>query len=186
MKEVEGAHPGAKRVEAWAEDEMRLGLKPVLRRVWAPRGKRPVARFERRYEWVYLYGFVRPKSGEVFWLILPTVNARAFSLALWEFAEWVGAGEDKRILLVLDRGGWHTGGEVEVPEGIELRLLPARSPELMPAERLWPLVNERVANRVFSDLDGLEEALVERCLTLSEQPELISGCTGYHWWPDAA
>jgi transposase len=175
-------------VEAWAQDEMRLGLKPVLRRVWAPRGERPVARFERRYEWVYLYGFVRPTSGEVFWLVLPTVNARAFSLALRHFAEWVGAGEGKkRVLLVLDRAGWHTGGEVEVPEGVELEFLPARSPELMPAERLWPSVNERgMANRPFEDLDGLEDALVERCLALSEQPGLIRGCTGYHWWPDTA
>ncbi len=39
MKEVRAAHPKA-RVELWAEDEMRVGLKPVLRRVWAPRGKR--------------------------------------------------------------------------------------------------------------------------------------------------
>ena len=173
-------------MEAWAQDEMRLGLKPVLRRVWAPRGERPVARFERRYEWVYVYGFVRPTSGEVFWLVLPTVNTRAFSLALEHFAEWVGAGEDKRILLVLDRAGWHAGGEVEVPEGLELEFLPALSPELMPAERLWPLVNERVANRLFEDLHGLEDALVERCLALSKQPELIRGCTGHHWWPDAA
>ena len=97
----------------------------------------------------------------------------------------MGKGK-KRVLLVLNQAGWHTGGEVEVPEGLELEFLPARSPELMPAERLWPLVNERVANRLFEDLDGLEEALVERCLALSEQPGLIRGCTRYRWWPDAA
>jgi hypothetical protein len=56
---------------------------------------------------------------------------------------------------------------VEVPEGTELEFLPARSPELRPAERLWPLVNECVANRLLEDLDELE-ALVERCLALSE------------------
>ena len=89
-------------------------------------------------------------------------------------------------MLALDRARWHTGGEVEVPEGVELQFLPARSPELQPAERLWPLVNKGVANRPFEDLDGLEEALVERCLALSEQPELIGGCTRYHWWPEAA
>lgn len=173
-------------MELWAQDEMRLGLKPVLRRVWAPRGRRPVAKVRRRYEWVYLYGFVRPKSGEVYWLVLPTVNARVFSLALGHFAQGVGAGPDKRVLLVVDRAGWHTGGEVEVPEGVELEFLPARSPELQPAERLWPLVNERMANRLFEDLGELEEALVERCLTLSGEPELIRDHTGYYWWPKAA
>jgi hypothetical protein len=36
--------------------------------------------------WTYLYSFVRPKTGEVHWLILPTVNTRVFSLALEHFA----------------------------------------------------------------------------------------------------
>jgi transposase len=107
-------------------------------------------------------------------------------LALYHFAREVGCGKDKRIVLVLDQAGWHTGGEVEVPEGIHLEFLPARSPELQPAERLWPLVNEAVANRLFEDLDELEEALVERCVALLEQSDLIRSHTLYHWWPDAA
>jgi transposase len=155
--------------------------------VWAPRGRRPEARLRRRYEWTYVYGFVRPNDGRTFWLILPRVNAEVFSLALRQFAEWTGAGEGKkRVVLVLDRAGFHTGGEVEVPEGIELEFLPARSPELQPAERLWPLVNERVCNRLFEGLDELEEALAERCLALSERPDLLRGHTRYRWWPEAA
>ncbi len=78
LGKLEEAHPEAQEVELWAEDEARLGLKPVLRRVWAPVGKRPVAKVKRGYEWTYLYGFVRPQSGEVFWLILPTVNVKLF------------------------------------------------------------------------------------------------------------
>jgi transposase len=173
-------------VELWAEDEARLGLKPVMRRVWAPVGKRPVARFKRGYKWTYLYGFVRPQSGEVFWLILPTVNVELFSMALYEFAKEVRAGENKHILLVVDRAGWHTGGEVELPEGIHLEFLPSGSPELMPAERLWPLTNEAVANRLFEEIEQLEEALVKRCEQLLDQTETIRDLTNYHWWPQAA
>jgi transposase len=95
-------------------------------------------------------------------------------------------GADKRILLVLDRAGWHTAGKLEVPEGIHLEFLPPCSPELQPAERLWPVANEAVANRLFEDLDGLEEALVKRCVALLEQAALIRSTTLYHWWPDAA
>jgi len=84
----------------------------------------------------------------VYWLILPTVNVQLFSMALSEFAKEVGVGENKRILLVVDKAGWHTGGEVDLPEGIHLEFLPAGAPELMPAERLWPLTNEAVANRL--------------------------------------
>lgn len=173
-------------MELWAEDEARLGLKPVVRRVWAPVGERPVARAKRGYEWTYLYGFVRPQSGRVYWLVLPTVNVELFSMALREFAREIGAGEDKRILLVLDRAGWHTGGEVEVPDGIHLEFLPPGSPELQPAERLWPLTNEAIANRLFEEIEQVEQALVERCLELLDQAETIRGLTNYHWWPQAA
>ena len=185
MDERRAANP-ARPVEVWAFDEHRVGLKPILRRQWAPKGQRPIALGQHRYEWLYLYGFVRPESGEVHWLILPRVDAKVFSLALSHFAEEVGAGKGRRIVLVLDQAGWHTGGEVEVPEGIHLEFLPARSPELQPAERLWPLANEAVANRLFEDLDELEGVLVERCVALLEQTELIRSLTLYHWWPNAA
>ena len=158
----------------------------MVRRAWAPVGRRPVAKAKRGYEWTHLYGFVRPESGEVFWLVLPTVNVELFSMALSEFAKEVGAGEEKRVLLVVDRAGWHTGGEVEVPEGIHLELLPSGSPELQPAERLWPLTNEALANRLFEKIAEVEEALVERCVELLEQAEAIRRLTNYRWWPQAA
>jgi hypothetical protein len=46
----------------WAEDEARLGLQPIVRRVWAPIGERPSAHHCRRYQWVYTYGFVHPEG----------------------------------------------------------------------------------------------------------------------------
>jgi hypothetical protein len=156
------------------------------RRVWAPVGERPVARFKRGYKWTYLYGFVHPKSGKVFWMILPTVNAELYSLALEEFAKEVGAGEDKHILLVVDQAGWHTAGEVLLPEGVHLEFLPSGSPELQPAERLWPLSNEALANGLFEEIEQIEQRLLHRCVQLLDQAELIAGLTNYHWWPQRA
>jgi transposase len=98
----------------------------------------------------------------------------------------VGASEERRILLVVDRAGWHTGKEVEVPEGIHLEFLPPGSPELQPAERLWSLTNEAVANGLFEEIEAIEEALVERCVQLLDQKETIRDLTNYHWWPQAA
>ena len=63
MTAVQAAHPTAT-VTLWAEDEHRLGLLPVLRRVWAPKGQRPIAHVQRRYQWLYVYGFVRPSTGQ--------------------------------------------------------------------------------------------------------------------------
>jgi transposase len=157
-----------------------------VRRVWAPVAQRPTVKVKRGYEWTYLYGFVRPTTGEVYWLILPTVNKELFSMALSEFARAVGVGKDKRILLVVDQAGWHTSGEVEVPEGIHFEFLPPGSPELQPAERLWPLSNEAIANRLFEEISEIEDALVERCVQLLDQAGTIKELTNYQWWPQAA
>ncbi len=125
----------------------------MYRRVWAPRGKTPLAWVRPRYRWLYVYGFVRPSTGESEFWLLPTVNAEAFSEVLRRFARLRGSGEGKLLLVVLDRAGWHVSGRVEVPEGVRLVFLPPYSPELQPVERVWPLVNEAVANRYFRDLE---------------------------------
>jgi len=44
-------------------DEHRLGLKPILGKVWAKRGQSLVAQVEHRFEWLYLYAFTCPESG---------------------------------------------------------------------------------------------------------------------------
>jgi transposase len=170
-------------VAVWAEDEHRLGLLPVVRRVWAPRGRRPAARVRRRYRWLYAYGFVRPATGQTWWCLLPEVSLAAMGLALAEFARDEGIGPGRRAVLVLDRAGWHASPRLAVPEGLHLAPLPPYSPELQPAERLWGLLDEPVANRAFADLDELEAALVGRCRALERQRRRIKARTRYHWWP---
>ncbi|WP_201387753.1 IS630 family transposase [Ktedonobacter sp. SOSP1-52] len=182
VEKLQQAYPEAK-VELWSQDEHRIGLKPVLRRVWARKGSRVRAVVRHRYQWMHLYGFVEPQSGKTSWLLMPTVNTAAFSLALAAFAQEQGAGPDKRILLVLDQAGWHKSGDLVIPEGLHLLFLPSHSPELQPAERLWPLSNEPLANRVFSSLDELEDVQVARCRWLQAHPEMIRGRTSFHWWP---
>lgn len=179
---MKGAHPEAE-VALWAEDEHRLGLLPIRRRVWAPKGQRPTAAVERHYEWLYVYGFVCPATGRSWWCLLPRVNTAAMSLALATFARDEGIDERHRAVLVVDQAGWHVSPDLALPAGIDLVFLPAYSPELQPAERLWPLVDEPLANRAFPDLDALEAVLVERCRTLEAAPQRLRAHTHYHWWP---
>jgi hypothetical protein len=185
VAEERARHPGAA-VEVWAFDEHRAGLKPVLRRVWAKRGRRPVAVAEPRYQWLYLYGFVRPTTGALVWFLCNAVNTALFAAVLARFAAAIGAGPDKRVILVLDGAGWHASAGLVVPEGLRLAFLPPYSPELQPAEHLWPLTNEAVANRHFAGLGDLDAALAARCLALCDQPEVIRASTRFHWWPQAA
>lgn len=136
-----------------------------------------------RYQWMYLYGFVEPQSGRTSWLLMPTVSTVAFSLALEAFAQEQGAGPTKHLLLVLDQAGWHKSAELVIPEGLHLLFLPSHSPELQPAERLWPLSNEPLANRVVTSLDDLEALQAERCRWLQAHPDVIQARTSFHWWP---
>jgi hypothetical protein len=178
-------------IEVWGTDEHRVGLKPIVRWVWAKRGQRVVVPVRPRYQWLYVYGFVRPTLGATWWLLLPSVRAELFSQALAAFAQAVGAGAGppgqggKQVLLVLDRAGWHTGAAVQVPDGLTLVPLPAYSPELQPAERLWRLTDEALANRTFADLDELTAVQAERCRSVQAQPERVHALTAYHWWPKA-
>jgi hypothetical protein len=164
-------------------DEHRLGLKPILRRVWARCGQRIRVVVRPRYEWEYVYGFVQPAQGTTHWVRLPTVSTAAFSAALANCAQDQGVGPTKQIVLALDGAGWHSGTALQVPAGLHLVPLPPYSPELQPAERLWPLVNEPLANRTFDTLEALDAAVGERCVYLAEHPELVCGHTAFHWWP---
>jgi hypothetical protein len=164
-------------------DEHRIGLKPLIRTVWARKRVRPSVTVQHRYQWLYLYAFVRPSSGETFWLLLPQVTTTAYTQALQEFATWVGCGVSKQIILVEDNAGWHTSHKVVVPEGIVRERLPPYSPELQPAERLWPLSNEALVNQHFADLETLSGVQAERCRMIQQQREQIRSRTNFHWWP---
>ncbi|MBH8576058.1 hypothetical protein I8752_24290 [Nostocaceae cyanobacterium CENA369] len=67
-------------------------------------------------------------------------------------------------------------------EGLHLTFLPPYSPKLQPAERLWILVDEPIANQFFETIHHLEDVLFHRCQFLLQQLDLISGLTGFHWW----
>lgn len=182
MRQVRAEHPSVP-VELWAFDEHRIGLKPVLRRVWARCGSQPVAVVQHRYEWLYLNGFVCPQSGATRWWLLPTVRTDIFTDLLAAFAQEVGAGPDKIVLVVLAGAGWHRSEQVRVPDGVILVFLPPYSPELQPAERLWPLTNLPLINRHFASLDDLMIVQGNQCRLLHAQPQRIHDATRFHWWP---
>jgi len=182
---VEEAHPTA-RVELWAFDEHRIGLLPIARKVWAKAGSRPVRIVQTRYQWLYLYGFVHPQTGRTRFLTLPGMKAALYTRALQDFAQAIGAGPRKRVVLVVDGAGSHRSHEVVVPEGLHLIALPPYSPELQPAERLWPLTNEPLVNRHFASLADLEAVQIAHCQRLASLPEPVRGRTLFHWWPRTA
>ncbi len=169
-----------------SRDDHRVGLKPIVRKVWVFDGRRPIAPVQHRYEWRSVAGYVHPASGRSLWPIGTTVSIELLSVGLHAFAHQAGAGPHKQIVLVLDRAGWHTSPKLRVPEHVHLLFLPPRlpvSPELQPAEHLWPLTDTVLINRHFATIDDLEDAQAERCVALQARPDLVRSATLFPWWP---
>ena len=112
----------------------------------------------------YMVSYIRVAEKPKEW-ILPFVNSQLFEQVLEDFASHFQAGQKKRVVLV-DGAGWHLSKQVKILDGIHLYCLPSHSPQLQPAERLWLLTNEPIANRCFKSLDELEAVLFERCQKL--------------------
>ena len=173
-------HPG-KKVEVFATDEHRIGLKPVTRRIWAPVGERPIAHGHHRFDWLYVTAFVSPATGETFWYLSNGVSKEFFEALLATFAREAEAGLGRIILLVLDNAGWHAN--LKIPDGMRLVYLPPYSPELQPVETLWPLVDEPIVNKHLATIDELDAKIAERCIALVDEPRQIQSRTNFHWWP---
>jgi transposase len=98
-------------------------------------------------------------------------------------ARQAGASAKKQIVLVLDRAGWHSTQRLRVPDHVHVLFLPPYSPELQPAEHLWPLTNASLVNRHFASIEELEDAQAAHCVALPAPPELVRSTTHFSWWP---
>ena len=130
-----------------------------------------------------VYGFGRPTTGDVVWVLADAANTALFSAILAAFATAVGAGPDQPVRLVIDGARWHGAADLQIPEGLEWHVLPAPSPQIQPAEGLWPLTREAVANQHFETLHDRDAVVARRCLTLADDPDLVRAETLFYWWP---
>jgi transposase len=124
---------------------------------------------------------VRPTSGRAIWYLSSGLSKPVFAELLAAFARQTGAGRRRSIVLVLDNAGWHGPVGLAVPDGISPVVLPPYSPELQPAERLWPLVDEPIVNRHLATLAELNATIAERCRRLGAA--VIKPHIDFHCWP---
>jgi transposase len=151
--------------------------------VWAPIGQRATAIVQHRFAWRYVVGFVHPASGRTVFHLASGVSIPLFEAELAAFARAAGTSPKKQMVLVLDRAGRHASVRLRVPEHVHLLFLPPYSPELQPAEHLWPLTNSVLINQHFASIEELEEVQLTRCADLQRQSAMIRSTTCFHWWP---
>ena len=98
-----------------------------------------------------------------------------------EFVGWADPEGAKKLVLPVDNAGGHVGRALKVPANVRLYPPPPCTPELQPAERLWPLVREALVNRDFDHLVGLAAKLRRRCDGRADHPEVVQGAVGFPW-----
>ena len=167
-------------MEIWFQDEMRLGQKNGIVRQWARRGTRPRQPADQRYESAYLFGAICPSRGTGAALAMPYADTEAMQLHLEEISRAVARGS--HAVLLLDRAGWHTTGNLLVPKNVTLIFLPSRAPELNPVENIWQYLRQTwLSARVFDTYEAVVEAACEAWNKLLAQPATITSIGLRDW-----
>ena len=167
-------------IEIWFQDEARVGQKNGQVRQWAKRGTRPRQPADQRYENAYLFGAICPARGVGAALALPYADAEAMQLHLDEISRRVAEGA--HAVLLLDRAGWHTARNLNVPKNITPIFLPSRAPELNPVENVWQYLRSNwLSNRVFETYDAIIDAACEAWMKLIARPETITSIGTREW-----
>jgi hypothetical protein len=159
-------------------DEARIGQKGRTGFRWWLRGERPRGICDRRFEWAYLFGAVRPATGDDFALVLPEVSTGAMQVFLDRFANTLS--EEAHAVLVLDRAGWHSARSLAVPPNVTLAPLPPYAPELNPVERVWLFLRERfLSHRILDSYDAIVAACCEAWNALT--PDRLRSLCAFPW-----
>ena len=159
---------------------MRLGQKNAIVRQWARTGTRPRQPKDQRYQNAYLFGAICPARGTGAAVVMPRADTEAMQCHLDEISHAVSQGAVG--VLLMDRAGWHTTGELDMPDNLIALLLPPRSPELNPVENVWQYLRQTyLSNRVFADYDAIVEACCQAWNSLIDMPWTIMSIGLRQW-----
>ena len=156
-------------------DELRLGLRGTSRRVWGRRGVKVRQRLQLKYDWWYLFAAVDGRAGTVSWTWVDSMKAT--DLAPLMEALRTNAPLDA---LVWDGASSHRDDAVRAV-GVPLVTLPAYSPELNPAERLFEEVRRHVEGRVYATLADKVAAVNDFLDELDADPARVRSLCGWAW-----
>ena len=140
------------------EDEARFGRINKIQRCWCMKGIIPSVTQQLIREFTYVFNAVCPQTGNTCSLIMPTADTLTMEIFLKTLST---QQKNERIILCMDKAGWHTTQQLKIPDNILIWHLPPYSPELNPVERIWrELRTKYFNNKTFQTLDDLDQYLV--------------------------
>lgn len=171
---------GKKPVKIWFADESRYGLLPNLRRVWTLKGLRPHKLWQSKYEFSYCYGAIDPIEGKTVFLQTPSVNMEWTQAFLEQIKVQY---PDHEHIVVWDGAGFHPkdSSHEMIPEDIHIVTLPPYSPELNPIEKLWDLIQDHTANKLWPSIERLDKVVGLHLKDWWEDPHKVISLFGSGW-----
>ena len=160
-------------------DEMRVGLRGTVRRVWGRRGVKVRQRVQTVYEWTYLFCVVDGRRGRLLWSWIDSMKSDRIAAAVNGLKQ--GAGVEA---LVWDGARGHRSRLVSVV-GLPTVVQPPYSPELNPAERVFEEVRRWVEGRVYGSIEEKVEAVNAYLHRLESDPGRVRSLAGWDWIDEA-
>ena len=156
-------------------DEMRVGLRGMVRRVWGRRGVKVVQRVQMVYLWTYLFLVVDVRRGSLLWSWIDSMRTESIAAAV------NGLKHHSDISALVWDGA--RGHRAELVEGIGLPTIvqPPYSPELNPAERVFQEVRRWVEGRVYGSVEEKMEAVDSYLRELESDPGRVRSLTAWNW-----
>jgi len=161
-------------------DEMRVGLRGMVRRVWGKRGVKVHQRQQIVYEWSYLFLVVNAGSGQVSWTWITSMNGEALAPTVQALQE-----QTEVAAIVWDGAPGHRHQQVR-EVGMPLIEQPPYSPELNPAERVFEEIRRWVEGKVYASLEEKVSAVDEFLSALEADPQRLRSLVGWDWIVDTA
>ena len=122
-------------------------------------------------EYIYAYSALSPQTGDCYSMISPECNTESMNEFLQQLSEQYSG---YRIILMLDKAGWHISQSLKIGENIQLLHLNPYSPEHNPVELLWREIRRKYFhNRIFTCLDTVEETLQKSLFDYHQNKEAV-------------
>ena len=159
-------------------DEMRVGLRGMVRRVWGRRGVKVRQRVQLVYEWMYLFLVVDGRRGKLLWTWTDSMKSERTAAAVNGLKHQTDVGA-----LVWDGAHGHRSELVE-SVGVPTIVQPPYSPELNPAERVFEEVRRCVEGRLYRRIEEKVAAVNAFLGEMESDPGRVRSLAGWGWIED--
>jgi len=151
------------------EDEARFGRISREMACWVKANMIPSVARQMVREYIYAYSALSPQTGDCYSMISPYCNTEAMNEFLQQLSNHYN---NYRIIIILDKAGWHISQSLEISDNIRLLHLNPYSPELNPVELLWREIRRKYFhNTIFENLDEVENTLQKALRNYHQQKD---------------